>query len=128
MTNFEALGLSAPLLRALEKHDFTTPTEIQAGAIPPLLEGRDVIGLADTGTGKTAAFLLPVLERLQGAPVSLNPGRPRALILAPTRELAQQIGDAMNTLSGFLHLRSLVILVVRLCTSNCLSSKLGWIF
>ena len=109
MTNFEALGLSASLLRALEKHGFNTPTEIQVGAIPPLLEGHDVVGLADTGTGKTAAFLLPVLERLHNEPVSLNPGAPRALILAPTRELAQQIGEAMNTLSGFLHLRSLVV-------------------
>ena len=109
MTDFNALGLSASLLRALEKQDFTTPTEIQAAAIPPFLKGRDLIGLADTGTGKTAAFLLPMLERLEAAPVNLEAGAPRALILAPTRELAQQIGEALNGFGASLALRSTVI-------------------
>ena len=109
MTSFEALGLSAPVLRALEKHDFTTPTQIQAGAIPPLLEGHDLIGLAETGTGKTAAFVLPMLDRLNAAPISLKAGAPRALILAPTRELALQIGDAFNMLNSGTRLRAGVV-------------------
>ena len=109
MTTFKALGLSAPVLRALEKHQFETPTAIQAQAIPALMEGHDLIGLADTGTGKTAAFLLPMLEKLLAEPINLHAGCPRALILAPTRELAQQIGQALAQFSGYIHLRSTVI-------------------
>ena len=109
MTDFPSLGLHELLLRALEKHGFAKPTEIQAGAIPPLMDGQDLIGLAETGTGKTAAFLLPVLHRLLEEPAAPTPNAPRALILAPTRELASQIGDAMNTLSNFIHLRSAVV-------------------
>ncbi len=84
---FHALGLSAPLLQDLTDAGLTVPTPIQAQAIPPALAGRDVIGCAQTGTGKTAAFVIPLIERL----VLLPKGYPQALILVPTRELALQI-------------------------------------
>ena len=89
---FAALGLSERSLAALARAGFTTPTPVQAQAIPPALEGRDVIGCAATGTGKTAAFLLPIIERLGG-----QRGH-RALILAPTRELVIQIADHLEKL------------------------------
>ena len=85
--HFHALGLSEALLRDLAAAGFTSPTPIQAQAIPPALAGRDVIGCAQTGTGKTAAFVIPMIERLTDLPK----GHPQALILAPTRELALQI-------------------------------------
>ena len=93
---FTDLGLSGPLLKALEVEKYTHPTPIQAQAIPLLLEGRDLFGLAQTGTGKTAAFTLPLLQRLNKD--QKQPGRNgvRALILAPTRELAVQIGDSVR--------------------------------
>ncbi len=84
---FESLGLSQALLRDLAQAKFTEPTPIQAKAIPPAMQGKDVLGCAQTGTGKTAAFVIPMVERLAGGPV----GPPRGLILAPTRELAFQI-------------------------------------
>ena len=103
MSSFEALGLSASLIRWIEAEGFTTPTEIQSKAIPILLDGRDLMGTAQTGQGKTAAYLLPILNRLTGPdgeaveqPVSR---RPQVLILAPTRELASQIGDALRNFS-----------------------------
>ena len=103
MSSFEALGLSASLIRWIEAEGFTTPTEIQSKAIPILLEGRDLMGTAQTGQGKTAAYLLPILNRLTGQdgeavepPISR---RPQVLILAPTRELASQIGDALRNFS-----------------------------
>jgi ATP-dependent RNA helicase RhlE len=86
-TNFNALGLSEALLQDLASAGFTSPTPIQEQAIPPALAGRDVIGCAQTGTGKTAAFVIPMVERLAALPK----GQPQALILAPTRELASQI-------------------------------------
>ena len=95
MTDFATLGLSAPVLDALVQEDFTTATEIQAQTIPLLLSGRDVVGLAQTGSGKTGAFVLPMIERLMQNSEHPKPGMPRALILAPTRELAIQITDAM---------------------------------
>jgi ATP-dependent RNA helicase RhlE len=88
---FTALGLDAPLVRAVVAEGYDTPTPIQAQAIPVVLEAKDVIGCAQTGTGKTAAFVLPMLQVL-GAPQ----GRIRALILTPTRELASQIGDRIR--------------------------------
>ena len=96
VSEFESLGLAAPILRALAESNYTTPTPIQAGAIPPAMQGRDLLGIAQTGTGKTAAFALPLLHRL-----SLAKGRPprggcRALVLSPTRELAAQIATAMR--------------------------------
>ncbi len=91
-TSFHTLGLSEPLLRDLTAAGLVVPTPIQAQAIPPALEGRDVIGCAQTGTGKTAAFVIPMIERLAALPK----GPPQALILAPTRELAMQISGAIE--------------------------------
>ena len=88
---FDTLGLIAPLLRAVEDAGYTTPTPIQRDAIPPILEGRDLLGCAQTGTGKTAAFSLPMLQRIDAA-VGEDP-RIRGLIVTPTRELAAQIGE-----------------------------------
>ena len=106
---FSGLGLADPLLKALEAEKYTHPTPIQAQAIPLLLEGRDLLGLAQTGTGKTAAFTLPLLHRLNKN--QKPPGRNgvRALILAPTRELAVQIGDSIRAYSQFVALRHTVI-------------------
>ncbi|WP_127104813.1 DEAD/DEAH box helicase [Pararhodobacter zhoushanensis] len=98
MTDFSMLGLNPALLAALERTGKDVPTPIQARGIPPLMEGRDLMGLAQTGTGKTLAFGLPILHRLagQGKPA---PKTARALILAPTRELVQQIAEALTQLS-----------------------------
>lgn len=93
--SFASLGLSEARVRHLEKSGFTTPTPIQAQAIPHLLSGRDVVGLAQTGTGKTAAFSLPILEQ-----VNLNQPTVQALILTPTRELALQVYQSIRTLSS----------------------------
>ncbi|ABC22715.1 DEAD/DEAH box helicase [Rhodospirillum rubrum] len=104
MTEFASLDLIEPLARAVTALGYTVATPIQAGAIPPQLLGRDVLGIAQTGTGKTASFVLPLLQRLTKDPQPRVPGRPRALILTPTRELAQQItesiGDLGRTLSA----------------------------
>ena len=88
---FATLGLIEPLLRTLQQRDYTTPTPIQAKAIPAVLAGRDVMAAAQTGTGKTAGFALPVLQRLvqEGGKVASN--SIRALVLVPTRELAEQV-------------------------------------
>ncbi len=97
---FSLLQLTDPILRALKEEGYTTPTPIQAKAIPPILEGRDVLGCAQTGTGKTAAFALPILHKLMTMPVDKarrGPAFPRALILSPTRELATQIGESFAT-------------------------------
>ena len=94
---FTELGLAEPLLRALLAEDYTTPTPIQIKAIPALLEGRDLLGIAQTGTGKTAAFALPILQALAAHATKAAPRSPRALILAPTRELAIQIADSFKT-------------------------------
>ncbi|GLR46687.1 DEAD/DEAH box helicase [Sphingomonas astaxanthinifaciens] len=91
-TTFEQLGLSTPLLKALAAKNYTQPSPIQAQAIPHVLEGRDLLGIAQTGTGKTAAFMAPSLQRLAAnRPAFLKPGQIRMLVLAPTRELASQI-------------------------------------
>ncbi|HTW71190.1 MAG TPA: DEAD/DEAH box helicase [Acetobacteraceae bacterium] len=107
---FAALGLAEPLLRALGAQHFTTPTPIQAAAIPPLLAGRDLLGIAQTGTGKTAAFSLPLLQHLATAAARAAPFHTSALILAPTRELAQQIDDSLRKLGAGLRVRSVTIL------------------
>ena len=97
-STFAGLGLAAPLVRALDAAGLTTPTPIQAKAIEPQLSGRDVLGLAETGSGKTAAFVLPILATLLKEKRRPEPKRPRALILAPTRELAVQIERTFITL------------------------------
>jgi ATP-dependent RNA helicase RhlE len=94
---FSTLGLAEPLLRVLESENYTQPTPIQAQTIPLILSGRDVLGIAQTGTGKTAAFGLPLLQRLAQDRKPLAHKTVRALILAPTRELAVQIGDSLKT-------------------------------
>ena len=95
---FSTLGLAEPLLRALDRERFVEPTPIQASAIPHLLAGRDLLGIAQTGTGKTAAFALPMLQHLTSPPARPSHFATRALILAPTRELALQIEDSLRRL------------------------------
>ncbi len=107
---FSALGLTEPLLRALEKERFVEPTPIQASAIPHLLAGRDLLGIAQTGTGKTAAFGLPMLQHLISSPARAAHFATRALILAPTRELALQIEDSLRRLASQSPLRIVAIL------------------
>ncbi|NGM45217.1 DEAD/DEAH box helicase [Rhodobacter sp. SGA-6-6] len=97
MTTFDALGLSPKILKALEKTSLKTPTPIQAQAIPHIMQGKDLMGLAQTGTGKTAAFGLPLLHRLLDIGHPPGPKNVRALILVPTRELATQIKDNFLT-------------------------------
>ncbi len=107
VTSFQSLGIAEPLLRALATENYTTPTPIQEQAIPLVLKGDDVLGLAQTGTGKTAAFGLPLLQKLaEGA----QKPAPRALILAPTRELAVQIEESLRTYGRHLKLRHGVLL------------------
>ena len=105
--NFRDLGLTAPILKALTQAGYTDPTPIQRKAIPPALAGRDVLGCAQTGTGKTCAFATPILQRLSGR--SPKPRVIRALILTPTRELAIQIQDSFVAYGRNLSLRSAVI-------------------
>ena len=93
MNSFNQFGLAQPLLLALADEGHTSPTPIQTEAIPAVRSGRDLIGIAQTGTGKTAAFALPILDRLITAPPGQRHRRPRALVLSPTRELALQIRD-----------------------------------
>src|SRR5471032_3268742 len=107
---FASLGLSEPLLRALAAENYTTPTPIQVQAIPLLLAGRDLLGIAQTGTGKTAAFGLPLLQKLSIGHVPPRPKEAKALILAPTRELAVQIEQSLRTYGRFLNLKMAVIL------------------
>ncbi|MEJ1159556.1 DEAD/DEAH box helicase [Prosthecomicrobium sp. N25] len=95
MTTFKDLGLAETLLRALADEGYSTPTPIQVQAIPPVLRGHDVVGAAQTGTGKTAAFGLPLLQRLAAEPRKPAPRSVRVLILAPTRELASQIEESL---------------------------------
>jgi ATP-dependent RNA helicase RhlE len=108
-TSFSSLGLNEALCRALAAEGYTIPTPIQAQAIGPLLAGRDLLGIAQTGTGKTAAFGLPLLQRLATNRPAPVPKTTRALILAPTRELAIQIEEALATYGRHLGLRRAVI-------------------
>ncbi len=110
MTNsFASLGIAEPILRALTAEKYETPTPIQDQAIPALLAGKDLLGIAQTGTGKTAAFAIPILQHLSANRAHPVPKSPRALILAPTRELAIQIGDAFRAYGRFLGLRHTVV-------------------
>ncbi len=106
---FTDLALIEPIRRAVLLENYRQPTPIQAKAIPPLLAGRDLLGIAQTGTGKTAAFALPILQRLADAPARRAPGSVRALVLAPTRELAMQISESFRAYGRFLPLRHAVI-------------------
>ena len=110
MPTFAELDLIEPLQRALEARDYLHPTPIQEQAIPPLLQGRDVLGCAQTGTGKTAAFTLPVLQHIESRPSPHRGRRPiRALVLTPTRELAAQIGESVEAYGQHLHIPHTVI-------------------
>jgi ATP-dependent RNA helicase RhlE len=109
LTQFSELGLDKALLKALAEEGYERPTPIQAQAIPGVLEGRDLLGVAQTGTGKTAAFALPILQRLAADRKPAPRRGCRALILAPTRELATQIGDSFKTYGRHLGLSTAVI-------------------
>ncbi|MGH8072795.1 MAG: DEAD/DEAH box helicase [Lysobacter sp.] len=102
--SFESLGLAPALLRALAEQNYTTPTPIQSEAIPLVLAGHDLLGGAQTGTGKTAAFGLPLLNRLSKQTAPNGPRKPRALILVPTRELAVQVNDSLRGYAKHLRL------------------------
>ena len=108
LNSFDSLDLIEPIRLAIAEEGYSSPTPIQAKAIPPLLAGQDVLGCAQTGTGKTAAFLLPILQHLTHDPHH-GKRQIRALILTPTRELASQIGDNFALYSRYLQLRHLVI-------------------
>jgi ATP-dependent RNA helicase RhlE len=106
---FDQLGLIEPILRAVRDEGYSTTTPIQAKAIPPVLEGCDLLGCAQTGTGKTAAFALPIIQRLSQNPQRQH-GRPiRCLVLTPTRELATQVGESFRTYGRHLRLATTVI-------------------
>lgn len=109
MGDFESLGIGGKFLRALNDVGYRQPTPIQSQAIPHLLEGRDLLGVAQTGTGKTAAFAVPALQRLDDENSPARSRHPRALILAPTRELALQISDELSTLGRYARLRHAVV-------------------
>ena len=107
---FDSLGLHAEILRAVSEQGYTTPTPIQQQAIPIVLAGDDLLASAQTGTGKTAGFTLPLLHRLAASEKPITGRRPvRALILTPTRELAAQVGENVQSYSRYLKLRSLVV-------------------
>jgi len=108
--SFDQLGLSADLLRAVSDLGYDTPTPIQVGAIPPVLAGRDLLAAAQTGTGKTAGFALPLLQRLNDEyPNPRGPRAPRALVLVPTRELAAQVGESFADYGRHLNQRTILI-------------------
>ena len=106
--SFAGLKLAQPLLRAIADAGYTRPTPVQAQAIPLVLAGGDLLAGAQTGTGKTAGFTLPILQRLSGKPAT-SPGRPRCLILVPTRELAAQVEESVQTYGKYLPLKSMVM-------------------
>jgi ATP-dependent RNA helicase RhlE len=107
--SFSNLGLAAELLRAVEAQGYTEATAIQLRAIPPILAGRDVLASAQTGTGKTAAFMLPLLQRLKDAPRDRKSSRPAVLVLTPTRELAAQVAESARDYGQHLKLRTTTI-------------------
>ena len=109
-SGFAALGITGPLLKATANAGFTEPKPIQQQAIPAQLEGRDVLGIAQTGSGKTAAFTLPILAAIIGSHGKRQPRTARALILAPTRELAVQIEDTVRVLAKGLHISTALVL------------------
>jgi len=106
LTTFDDFGLTAPILRALAEEKYVTPTPIQAQTVPPALSGRDVVGIAQTGTGKTAAFALPILHQLAGKPKRAERKSCRVLVLSPTRELSSQILDSFRAYGRHLGITS----------------------
>ncbi|HSR01195.1 MAG TPA: DEAD/DEAH box helicase, partial [Methylophilaceae bacterium] len=108
--NFNDLGLDKAIIKAVQGAGYTKPTPIQANAIPLVLSGEDLLAGAQTGTGKTAGFTLPILHLLNKNPVADKVvGRPRCLILTPTRELAAQVGESVKTYGKYLNIRSMVV-------------------
>jgi ATP-dependent RNA helicase RhlE len=106
LTSFQDFGLAEPISRALKEENYVTPTPIQAQTIPIALTGRDVVGIAQTGTGKTAAFALPILHRILENRIKLQPKACRVLVLSPTRELSGQILDSFNAYGRHIRLSS----------------------
>jgi len=109
MSDFKSLKLLPPIMEAIEKLGYKIPTPIQAKAIPHLMEGKDLLGIAQTGTGKTAAFTLPILHRLGNLKKKAKPARMRCLILTPTRELASQINQNIKDYGKRINIKSTVI-------------------
>ncbi|RLA69314.1 MAG: ATP-dependent RNA helicase RhlE, partial [Epsilonproteobacteria bacterium] len=107
--SFTTLGLSKPILRAIAEQGYTQPTPIQKQAIPVVLEGKDILAGAQTGTGKTAGFTLPLLQLLSERPLKGKKPHVRALILTPTRELAAQVAESVETYGKYLPYKSTVI-------------------
>src|SRR3982074_684840 len=105
LTSFQDFGLADPISRALKEENYLTPTPIQAQTIPLALTGRDVVGIAQTGTGKTAAFALPILHRILENRITANPHACPALVLSPTRELSGQILESFNAYGRHMRLR-----------------------
>ncbi len=105
---FTSLGLSTPILEALSQQGYSKPSPIQQQAIPVILQGRDILAAAQTGTGKTAAFSLPIVEMLINSPQA-GANQTHALILTPTRELAAQVQESIQAYSKHTHLRSAVV-------------------
>ena len=108
MTKFSDLNLDPKVLKAIEDAGYETPTPIQAGAIPPALQGRDVLGIAQTGTGKTASFTLPMITRLSKGRARAR--MPRSLVLAPTRELAAQVAENFDAYSKYVKLSKALLI------------------
>src|ERR1700750_2862380 len=106
LTSFQDFGLADPISRALREENYLTPTPIQAQTIPLALTGRDVVGIAQTGTGKTAAFALPILPRILENRIKPQPKSCRVLVLSPTRELSGQILDSFKTYGRHLRIQS----------------------
>ncbi len=106
---FKTMGLADPLLQGILATGYTAPTEIQSQAIPAILEGKDIIGCAQTGTGKTAAFVLPILSRIETIPQKSKKKKTRALVVTPTRELAVQIEEAVRGYGRFMNLKTIAI-------------------
>jgi len=110
LTHFTDFGLARPIMTALDRERHTSPTPIQAGAIPAILAGRDLLGIAQTGTGKTAAFALPILQGLSSSPQPVRPRECRALVLAPTRELAAQVRERFIAYGAALGVRTALVI------------------
>jgi ATP-dependent RNA helicase RhlE len=110
LNSFNDFGLAEPILRALSDEQYTTPTPIQSDAIPVVLAGRDIVGIAQTGTGKTAAFALPILNRLAANRKPLEKKSPRVLVLSPTRELSGQILDSFRTYGRHMRIQSALVI------------------
>ena len=110
LSGFAKLGITGPLLKTTAAAGFDIPKPVQEKAIPPFLAGSDVLGVAQTGSGKTAAFALPILSKIVGLGSKRTPKTARALILAPTRELAVQIEDTVKLLAKGLHISTALVL------------------